>query len=182
MDTMLPSPDNETIFTPSPEQEAASATSCTSEYSMFKSCKLVEILKSIRFLTTTHVVANTTIAAPSEDFRATCSIVQNQLEQLLSKTPPSILEDCCILAAIININLILLNTPIIELIKSKVTRQLHEMIIPVRRAIELKENGDIVTWVSATASAIFGSRDSQRACIIDKFEVALAVLEARVLR
>jgi hypothetical protein len=55
------------------------------------------------------------------------------------------------------------------------------MIIPLRRAIELKESGDIVTWVSATASAIFGSRDSQKAGIIDKFKVALAVLEARIL-
>lgn len=178
----MPSPDNETIFTTFPEQEAASVTSSSAEGSMFKSSKLVEILQSIRFLTTTHVVANTTNAVPSDDFRATCSIVQDQLEQLLSKTAPSILEDCCILAAIIYINLILLDTPTMDIIKSKVTRQLHEMIIPVRRAVELKENGDIVTWVSATASAIFGSRNSQKACIIDKFKVALALLEARVPR
>lgn len=181
MDTILPSPDNGTTFTTFPEQEAAFATSSTSEGSMIKSSKLVEILKSIRFLTTTHIVANPTHVVPPEDFRASCSIVQYQLEQLLAKTAPSILEDCCILAAIIYINLILLDTPSVELIKSKVTRQLHEMIIPLRRAIELKENGDIVTWVSTTASAIFGSRNNQKVGIIDKFKVALAVLEARIL-
>jgi len=181
MDTILPSPDNGTTFTTFPEQEATFATSSTSEGSMLKSSKLVEILKSIRFLTTTHIVAIPTNVVPSEDFRASCSIVQYQLEQLLAKTAPSILEDSCILAAIIYINLILLDTPSVELIKSKVTRQLHEMIIPLRRAIELKENGDIVTWVSATASAIFGSRNNQKVGIIDKFKIALAVLEARIL-
>ncbi|KAH8767631.1 hypothetical protein BGZ57DRAFT_930098 [Hyaloscypha finlandica] len=181
MDTILPSPDNGTTFTTFPEQEAAFATSSTSEGSMLKSSKLVEILKSIRFLTTTHIVAIPTNVVPSEDFRASCSIVQYQLEQLLAKTAPSILEDSCILAAIIYIDLILLDTPSVELIKTKVTRQLHEMIIPLRRAIELKENGDIVTWVSATASAIFGSRNNQKVGIIDKFKMALAVLEARIL-
>jgi hypothetical protein len=181
MDTILPSLDNEATFTTFPEQEAASATSSTSKGSMFKSSKLVEVLKSIRFLTTTHIIADPTNAVPSEDFRASCSMAHYQLEQLLAKTAPSILEDCCILAAIIYINLILLDTPSVEVIKSKVTRQLHEMMIPLRRAIELKENGDIVTWVSATASAIFGSRDSQKLGIIDKFKMALAVLEARIL-
>ena len=43
----------------------------------------------------------------------------------------------------------------------------------------MKENGKIVTWISAMSFAIFGDRENQKRCIPEKFELALAVLEAR---
>jgi hypothetical protein len=48
-------------------------------------------------------------------------------------------------------------------------------------ARELKENGDVLIWISATASATFGSTSKQKAALVDKFKVALLGLEARVM-
>jgi hypothetical protein len=48
-------------------------------------------------------------------------------------------------------------------------------------ARELKENGVVLKWISATASAAFGSTSKQKAALIDKFNVALLGLETRVM-
>lgn len=179
VDTLIPSTDNEHTSTIFQEKEAVTAIQITSQGSSFKPSKLIQILKAIRFLTTNSVASKTTSTILSDDFGAACSIVQLQLEQILSIPGPPNLEVSCALVAVIYINLILLDTLVVEVIKSNFTRQLHEMMIPVRSAGELKENGDIITWISAMASAAFGDRESQKPCILKKFQVALAVLEAR---
>ena len=79
------------------------------------------------------------------------------------------------------IDLVLLNAPTTSVTKSKVNRQLQDAITQPMSARELKENGDVLIWISATASATFGSTSKQKAALVDKFKVALLGLEARVM-
>jgi hypothetical protein len=79
------------------------------------------------------------------------------------------------------IDLVLLNAPTTSVTKSKVNRQLQDAITQSMSARELKENGDVLKWISATASAAFGSTSKQKAALVDKFNVALLGLEARVM-
>jgi hypothetical protein len=79
------------------------------------------------------------------------------------------------------IDLVLLNAPTTSVTKSKVNRQLQDAITESMSARERKENGDVLTWIFATASATFGSTSKQKAALVDKFKVALLGLEARVM-
>jgi hypothetical protein len=79
------------------------------------------------------------------------------------------------------IDLVLLNAPTASVTKSKVNRQLQDAITQSMSARDLKDNGDVLTWISATASATFGSTGKQKAALVDKFKVALLGLEARVM-
>jgi hypothetical protein len=45
----------------------------------------------------------------------------------------------------------------------------------------MKENGDVLTWIFATASATFSSNSNQKKGLVDKFRVALVGLENPVL-
>ena len=79
------------------------------------------------------------------------------------------------------IDLVLLNAPTASVTKSKVNRQLQDAITQSMSARDLKDNGDVLTWISATDSATFGSTGKQKAALVDKFKVALLGLEARVM-
>jgi hypothetical protein len=78
------------------------------------------------------------------------------------------------------IDLVLLNAPSTSVTKSKVNRQLQDAIMQSMSARELREYGEVLKWISATASAAFGSTSTQKAALVDKFNVALLGLESRV--
>jgi len=48
-----------------------------------------------------------------------------------------------------------------------------------RSAKEMKEDGDIWSWISATASATFGVNNRQKAIVVEKFNAAVMTLENR---
>jgi len=81
---------------------------------------LMEILKSIRFLTVAQPAIDTpTTDTTNNDYRATCLRIQHQLETLYLKTTVTSLENYCMYAASSYIDQVLLNTPGEKLIPSK---------------------------------------------------------------
>jgi hypothetical protein len=127
------------------------------------------------------VGTNTNQTVPSGGMRVAASYLQHQLRSLLPKKSPSNLESSCIFAALVYIDHILLQTLKTAVTKSKVSRRLHHKITQSRSAWELQENGDVLTWISATASATFGSNGKRKEGLVDKFGVALTGLENLVL-
>jgi hypothetical protein len=142
------------------EEEDSPRNSEASPGSASISHSFLEILKSIQSLT----------EARTNDYRATCSRVQHQLETLQSKVVGSALEGPCILAAFVYVDLVLLQTPSETLSKSKVNGQLQQAMMQSRTTRDLKENEDILMWISATAAAAAGgSTSSQKALLVDNF-------------
>jgi hypothetical protein len=163
-----PSADHASTIMEVHDEEDSPGNSSASPGSASISHPFLEILKSIRSLT----------GARTNDFRATCSRVQYQLETLQSKVVGSALEGPCILAAFVYVDLVLLQTPPEIVSKSKVNGQLQQAMMQSRTTRDLKENEDILMWISATAAAAAGGSTSiQKALLVDKFNKVLARLE-----
>ena len=146
---------------------------------------LMEILKSIRFLT----VAQPAIDTPTTDttnngYRATCLRIQHQLETLYLKTTVTSLEKYCMYAASSYIDQVLLNTPGGKLIPSKLNGNFQGLMMQSPR--EADGNEDIFRWISATAAGSISTSSINHinvtASLVDKFNRALAQLEARAPR
>ncbi|KAE9367895.1 hypothetical protein N431DRAFT_494791 [Stipitochalara longipes BDJ] len=137
------------------------------------------VLKSIRFLTISHETINTLPSDTTKnDYRATCSGVQNQLETLFPKFTVPSLEKYCIYAASAYVDLVLLHTPGKELIPSKLNADFRGLMMHSPQ--EPNENEDILRWISAPAagSVSGGQAVNLKASLIDKFNRALEWLEA----
>jgi hypothetical protein len=163
------------MLMPRIEQEISSNRAFDNSFSV--SQDLINILKSIRSLTKVDSYPKHT-AIPGE-LRALCSDIQHQLHSQPSKKNSSDLEASCIYASLVYIDLILLRTPSTVVTQSEIARQLHRTIMQWRSAKEMSENGDIWSWISATASATFGVNNRQKAALIEKFDVAVRSLENR---
>lgn len=143
------------------------------------SSDFVAILKSIRFLSVAqNAVDNEAIA---DGFRTTCISVQSQLQLLLLKTIISDLEETCILAAIVHMDLVLLHTPFEKLYESGFNTRFQETMREMHRAPEQLGNSDIVTWKYSTAAASLrrttGLSKEQTIVLKENFDAMLSQLE-----
>jgi hypothetical protein len=146
---------------------------------------LMEILKYIRFLTVAHpAVEKPTTDTTNNDYRATCLRIQHQLETLYLKTIVASLEKYCMYAASSYIDQVLFNTPGKKLIPSKLNGNFQGLML--QSPEEADGNEDILRWISGTAAGSISTSSinhiNAKASLIDKFNRALAQLEARAAR
>jgi hypothetical protein len=89
------------------------------------------------------------------------------------------LEETCIFAAIVYIEMILLHIPGQEVHASTVNTKLQRALRTLDYARERVENNDVVMWISATGTAALsvGVGQSRTSSLIDKFNTALEHLE-----
>jgi len=118
------------------------------------SADIVEVLKSIRSLSTSENSQNTVSAD-----KASCLELQQQIKLLQTRANLSRLEECSLLAAFNYIELILLNTPISTIMLTKTSNQLDFALAKPWSESEAKGARDIIRWISAACAASMGVRD-----------------------
>jgi hypothetical protein len=140
---------------------------------------LVQILASIRSLTISQGTSKTLVPLDkTDDFLAACFRIQQQLGFVKSKTAGNTMEESCLHAAILYIDMILLEKPWDVVIRSAENGQLQEAMSQSRSARDLKENKDILDWVSTIAAlSVFCPTSSHRAGAVDKFDAIVMRLE-----
>jgi hypothetical protein len=89
------------------------------------------------------------------------------------------LEEFCIAAAYIYVDLVLLHTRAEAIITCKMNGQLQHALMELGNVGQQKENADILLWISATAAAVIGAgrMESRMADLIDRFNAVLTRLE-----
>jgi hypothetical protein len=140
---------------------------------------LLEILKSIQYLTVVHKPLDVGFKeAITSDFRKTCRGIQRQLRSLYPKASTiSKLERLCNLAARSYIDIILLHPPGRI---NDVTQELHQALTEVHNSEEEKENDDIIKWVFGMVAAelAIGSQNSNnKAILVDELNKIIFRLE-----
>lgn len=174
--------DDRNRFTAIPDHEDFTDNLPASHGSSPISREVVEILKSIRFLTTTHNALDADFFKTiSVDYRATCKSIIHRLQSLYPKTTvTSKLQDMCILAACVYIDITLLRSPSSQYISQKELSQLQRALTEANSFWEEKNNKDLFTWISSTANTVLavGDDNPNRVLIlVSHFDTMLRRLE-----
>jgi len=93
--------------------------------------------------------------AGTKGFRAACSTIQHKLETLQSKATASALEESCMFAAFVYIDLVL-RTPTETASTSEANRQVQQAMMGARTT------GNLMTLISTTAAAAVGGSTSSQ--------------------
>jgi hypothetical protein len=110
---------------------------------------LIGMLKLMRFLTKSHTDSEARGSGTADiDYRLKCLGIQHQLEKLHFETKgfALLLEEACIFAAHIYVDLILLQTPAERIITGKMNGALQGSLIHLRKARKPRENDDILLY------------------------------------
>jgi hypothetical protein len=136
--------------------EDTSPSSSASRGCSSLSSPLLKLLNSIHSLTMTQNSLSSDLNnAGTKGFRAACSTIQHKLETLQSKATASALEESCMFAAFVYIDLVL-RTPTETASTSEANRQVQQAMMGARTT------GNLMTWISTTAAAAVGGSTSSQ--------------------
>ena len=108
---------------------------------------LLDVLKLIQYLTKTHTESEVRVSDPTDiHYRVKCLELQDGLEKQHFEVKDSSisLEEACIVAAHIYVDLILLQSPAERIITGRMNGTLQGLLIHLSKARKSKENDDIL--------------------------------------
>ena len=138
----------------------------------------MHILKPLKYLSIARKATGTELLSDAS-YLATCYGILEDLRSLRERTPSGSLEEACILAGFVYVDLVLLHRTPTPAAFHKVNVHLQAALAKSRCAEERKENSAILTWVSSMASTrnSSSSSDDQKGDLVLKFNEVVRRLE-----